>query len=945
MASRPGRSTPTRCPSCGSSGRCGTTGRALPQLLDSKAPILGRLARQLPGHYRFTPTKDLADEIEWAKSRRITARDYEQAATAAGREPPIPVDLFVRTFEGYERAKVRAGRIDFDDLLLGTVDLLEGDAEAAATIRARKRWFSVDEYQDTSPLQQRLLELWLGESRDLCVVGDEDQTIYSFTGATPEFLTSFAERWPGATVVPLVRNYRSTPQVLELANRLIAAEGRSKRLLATRGDGPVPTISRHPSAEHELAALVTWIQARLADGVAPAEVAVLVRMNAQLAPIEEALTRAGVAYQVRGMRFYDRAEVRSAVQALRRPPIEEQGAALRAAVRTRWTEAVGYEPDGEVEGDEARERQASLETLLAIVDELAAADPAADGPRVLAELEARAAHEREGSADGVNLLTYHRAKGLEWDAVFLPSLEEGILPIRQAKDADDAIAEERRLLYVGITRARVHLALSWAERRETRGREGRRQTSRFLLDLRPRPGTKVTDLPGPPVRRQAPVDTADGPVFDALRAWRTGRARTDAMPPYVIAHDATLRAIADANPRSLAALNRVKGMGPQKVDKYGDEILAVLAAAGEAAAGEAPAAEPGANGPGHEPRPPAMAGGLVLPGRGVGRPRPWRCVPAEPAVSYFRTRNASSVVRAPGLVVDDLDRVQAGRHRQPGDDPPDGGPGLVEVEPALEMAIDVDLHEAAGGELRGHVRDLEAVRRPAGRRAHLEGGRVAAAGRGPVGHERPGTRVLDDRRGQVLHGQDLPGAGRDPCGPVARLVPGADPEHELLPERDHDALRGGLAHVEVGPRLAGDAGLDLVVVHARAGVRGGPRDAERGSGVDAADTEGDPEGRRRGGDVGPGGHVDGDRERAGVVQLAVGDGVGDHGDAAEAVRRREADLGAVDGRGALGGVDVDVRERQGVAVGVGVVAQDDRGPRRRSCPRPWRRRRPPPGRR
>ena len=330
------------------------------------------------------------------------------------------------------------------------------------------------------------------------MVGDEDQTIYSFTGASSAFLTSFAERWPDAKLVPLVRNYRSTPQVLELANRLIAAEGRTKRLVATRGDGPPPTISRHPSAEQELAALVAWIRARLGEGIGPAEIAVLVRMNAQLAPIEEALTRAGVAYQVRGLRFYARPEVRSALASLRRPAIDAVGPDLPDAVRARWAEAVGYEEDGTPEGDEARERQASLETLLAIVDGIAAADPAADAATVIADLEARAAHEREGAAGGVNLLTYHRAKGLEWDAVFLPSLEEGILPVRQAKEDDAALAEERRLLYVGITRARVHLALSWAERRESRGREARRQPSRFLLDLRPRAGTTITQLAGPP---------------------------------------------------------------------------------------------------------------------------------------------------------------------------------------------------------------------------------------------------------------------------------------------------------------------------------------------------------------------------------------------------------------------------------------------------------------
>ena len=563
-------------------------GQPIPDLLDSKLPIIGRLARQLPGHYRFTPAKDLADEIEWAKSRRVTPRAYEAAAAAAGREPPVPADLFVRTYEGYERAKARAGRMDFDDLLVGTVDLLEGDEEAAATVRARKRWFSVDEYQDTSPLQQRLLELWLGESRDLCVVGDEDQTIYTFTGATSSFLTAFAGRWPGAREVTLVRNYRSTPQVLALANRLLAAEGRTKRLEATRGDGPEPQISRHASAEAELVALTAGIRERLGEGIAPSEVAVLVRTNAQLAPIEEALTRAGIAYVVRGLRFYDRPEVRSAVTALRRQPaLEEHGVRLLAAIRERWTEALGYEPGAIAEGNEAQERQASLDTLLAIVEGLTRGDPQTGLDGVIADLEARAAHERSGSADGVNLLTLHRAKGLEWDAVFLPALEEGGLPIRQAMDDDEGLAEERRLLYVGLTRARTHLALSWAERRETRGRESRRQPSRFLLDLRPRPapGSRIRELPGAPIVRAASKPRTGGdpddPLFAALREWRTGVARDEAMPPYVIAHDATLAAIAEARPRSLAALRRVKGMGPTKTEKYGDEILAVLERVGE----------------------------------------------------------------------------------------------------------------------------------------------------------------------------------------------------------------------------------------------------------------------------------------------------------------------------------------------------------------------------
>ena len=326
-------------------------GEPMPDVLDSKLPILVPLVRALPGHYRFTPAKDLASEIEWAKSRRLTPQTYEAALTGApgtaAREAPIPVDLFVRTFAGYERARTRAGRIDFDDLLVETVDLLETDAEAAETIRARKRWFSVDEYQDTNLLQQRLLELWAGERPDVCVVGDEDQTIYTFTGASSQYLTGFADRHPGARVVTLSDNYRSSPQVLELANRLLASTGRTKHLETTRPAGPEPTIVRHNTEDVELAALVDWVRARIAAGTPASEIAVLVRMNAQLEPIEAALTRARIPYQIRGIRFYDRPEVRGAIDLVRRAvaagSLTATGPALSGAVRAMWASKLGYD--------------------------------------------------------------------------------------------------------------------------------------------------------------------------------------------------------------------------------------------------------------------------------------------------------------------------------------------------------------------------------------------------------------------------------------------------------------------------------------------------------------------------------------------------------------------------------------------------------------------------
>ncbi len=565
-------------------------GEPLPGLLDSKLPFLIRSARGLPGNYRFTAVRDLATEIEWAKARGIGPAGYE--AAIGTRTPPIPVDLMRRVFTDYERAKTRAGRIDFDDLLAETIALLESDPEAAEIIRSRKSWFSVDEYQDTNPHQQRLLELWANDRDDICVVGDEDQTIYTFTGATSSYLTGFASRHAGARVIALTENYRSTPQILAAANRLLAADGRSKALTATRPDGPQPTVERYPDGAMELAALTRTIRGLLAasgpDRVAAAEVAILVRMNAQLAPIEEALTRAGIAYQVRGVRFYERPEVAAALGAIRRLTIDATGRQLATAIRAVFREELGHEPgdtasapDGP-RGDEARERAAALETILAIVDEVIRTDPAADRSRIGDELERRAAHERDGGADGVNLLTYHRAKGLEWDAVFLPMLEDGTLPIRQAFDDDAAIAEERRLLYVGITRARRRLHLSWADRRETRGREGRRTRSRFLAGLAPTTSRMAGSgrglLPATTSVRRRPT-TGDDPLFDALRAWRTDRARDEKMPAYVVAYDETLASIAAARPTTLAALERLKGIGPSKLDKYGADILAIVAGA------------------------------------------------------------------------------------------------------------------------------------------------------------------------------------------------------------------------------------------------------------------------------------------------------------------------------------------------------------------------------
>jgi DNA helicase-2/ATP-dependent DNA helicase PcrA len=558
------------------------SGGALPEVLDSKAPLLTPLQRSLPGGYRFTAVKDLADEIEWAKARRLGYERYQAAVEQLGRTPPVPADLMAGLYRRYERAKQRAGRIDFEDMLGLMLEALTTREEIAEEFRGRYRWFSVDEYQDTNSIQQALLEAWLGERRDLAVVGDEDQTIYTFTGASSEHLTGFARRWPDARLVRLEENYRSSPEVLAMANRLLARDGRrrGKRLVATCPSGPEPAVHAFESAETEATALVAEVR-RLAElGVAAEEIAVLVRTNAQIPPLEEALGQAGIRYQVRGELFYRRPEVRGALGVLRSRSARAAGGGLVDALEAVWYERLDFRRDAEPEGEEGRQRHASLVTLLGIAERMQAADEQADLAAFLAEVARRAAEESEGAGAGVNLLTYHRAKGLEFDAVLLPALEEGLLPIRQANDPEE-VAEERRLLYVGLTRARVHLWLAWAARRAgASGREQSRRPSRFLDDLVPPGAGRVRPRAVAAAIGRAPAAQvrADGPLVEALRSWRRERAKADGVPAYVVFNDRTLFALADRQPRSRGELLAVEGIGPTKLDQYGDELLAMLAA-------------------------------------------------------------------------------------------------------------------------------------------------------------------------------------------------------------------------------------------------------------------------------------------------------------------------------------------------------------------------------
>jgi DNA helicase-2/ATP-dependent DNA helicase PcrA len=505
----------------------GDPGRILP----SKAPLLRRIGNSLPGAFRFRPAGDLATEIEWAKNRRLTPDTYRD--WLGDHEPPIPADLSLRVFREYERRKAAEGLLDFEDLLERTARLLENDDQARAAVHDRWRAFTVDEYQDVNLLQQALLDLWLGGRDDLCAVGDDYQAIYGFTGASAEWLLTLPRRFPDARVVRLERNYRSTAQVIELANRLVPRLGGSVKTLApTLPDGPEPVVGPALS-------VVAHVRQLHEDGVPLEQMAVLVRTNARTSEFEEAFHEASIPFQ--GASLLARDAARQLLKALR----GRRGPAAEVVRELAVQQGLLAEMPDKL-GEREQTRQADLARLVRLAEELDG-----DVDDLVALL-----HERfgESAGRGVHLLTLHRAKGLEWEAVFLPRVEEGELPVRRGD-----VAEERRLFYVGLTRAKRHLLVTW---------EGK--PSRFLEEL----GVRAVAPPQPKREKTALEQT---PAVQALREWRLARARADEVPAYVVFNDRTLAELVARTPRTLAELAAVPGIGPAKLERYGPELLAQLA--------------------------------------------------------------------------------------------------------------------------------------------------------------------------------------------------------------------------------------------------------------------------------------------------------------------------------------------------------------------------------
>ncbi|MEO3875956.1 ATP-dependent DNA helicase UvrD2 [Nonomuraea sp. B12E4] len=572
-------------------------GGEAPSVIESKLPVLGEASRRLRKNHDRSELRDIAAEVEWAKVTQIGPDDYVEAAAKYHRTPPVAPEEVARLYDAYEQLRRERHLVDFETILELTAAVMTEHQEVAAQIRQQYRYFVVDEYQDVNPLQKLLLDTWLGGRDDICVVGDPNQTIYSFTGASPRYLTSFGVEHPQAAVIKLVRDYRSTPQVVDLAN-LVIAKGKSPHrleLVAQRPEGPKPVFTDYDDEPAEAAGVARTIRKLLDKGVPSREIAILFRVNSQSESYEEALSKAEIPYVLRGAeRFFDRPEVRQAVVLLR-------GAARSSAGEPLASEAhhilagLGLTPTPPGGGGKAREKWESLKALADLAEDMAA--EGADLPAYVAELERRATEQHAPPVEGVTLASLHAAKGLEWDAVFLVGLTDGMLPIIYA-ETPDQIEEERRLLYVGVTRAREHLSLSWALARAPGGRKSRRP-SRFLDGLTGRTSAPPRLAPAARERRPvaAPVSCRvcaktlvaaaeqklgrcttcpadyDEALLERLRAWRTATAKEAKIPPYVVFTDVTLQAIAERAPATEQELLSIPGIGRIKTDRYGEAVL------------------------------------------------------------------------------------------------------------------------------------------------------------------------------------------------------------------------------------------------------------------------------------------------------------------------------------------------------------------------------------
>ena len=411
--------------------------------------------------------RDIATEIEWAKVSQVAPEDFIDEISKRLIKPRVNPEQLVQLYTAYESIKKQELAIDFEDVLLLTSAMLEEERDVRERVQDQYRYFTVDEYQDISPVQQRLINAWLGSRSDICVVGDPAQTIYSFAGATPLFLNTFTQRFPEAEVIRLSTGYRSTPEITFAANSLLRVGSMGQELVAFNDHGSKPSVQGFKDEQSEIAGVLSDITALLTAGTAPQEIAVLARTNAQLSAVERAMNKEGIPYQVRNTeRFFDRTDVRDFLKQVRQ-------ASVIPAEDSQWIDELRSIAQPFLTGESID----GIAALLHLGRELDA-DPNFSPKTLrgyLREVEDRVQQNNPPTMPVITLATLHAAKGLEWERVFLIGASEGILPLTNSGNSasltDAVIAEERRLFYVGMTRAKADLHITY-----------RAEASRFLRE-------------------------------------------------------------------------------------------------------------------------------------------------------------------------------------------------------------------------------------------------------------------------------------------------------------------------------------------------------------------------------------------------------------------------------------------------------------------------------
>ena len=520
---------------------------------DDRIALIKGVLRELNLSDKEYPPRQVRAAISDAKNRLLSPAEWLKEAGDNFRNRHL-----MEAYEGYEQALRKNNALDFDDLLLKTLELLCSQPPVLSYYRDRFDYILVDEYQDTNAAQYELVRLLAGEKRNVCVVGDDDQSIYGWRGADIRNILDFEKDFPDARVVKLERNYRSTANILDAANQVIAHNrGRKEKALWTQaGEGEKITLYRALD-ERDEAAYIAASARQAAKRYGAGQVAVLYRTNAQSRVLEEAFVRSGTAYRVYGgLRFYERKEVKDLVaymRALVNPDddvsarriineprraigeatvealaaygaanglsligaaLDADGAGLSARALTAvrgfaemmidlteslyeqeptaffetLLEKTGYAKQFEqVKSDENAARLENIQELRGAVSEFASLNPEGTLADFLENVALMTDLDQQGAGGGaVSLMTLHSAKGLEFDAVFLAGMEEGVFPISRALFDDDQLEEERRLCYVGITRARKKLFLSCAHTRMLYNARQANEPSRFLNELPPR---------------------------------------------------------------------------------------------------------------------------------------------------------------------------------------------------------------------------------------------------------------------------------------------------------------------------------------------------------------------------------------------------------------------------------------------------------------------------